>query len=91
MGFKAELPDLKHFPKGITPARRVNNQFAQQISTQLIKQGHKYGKDVNLVRKLVGQISRGILLPKAYAAVHPIYLDTITKAKNKRRKSGRIV
>lgn len=82
MGFKADLPDLKYFPKGITPARRVNNQFAQQISTQLVKQGHKYGKDVNLVRKLVGQISRGILLPKAYAAVHPIYLDTITKAKN---------
>ncbi len=82
MGFKAEFPDLKQFPKAIVSARKVNNTFAQEIARQLIKKGHSYGKDFNLVRKLTAQISRGILLPKAYAAVHPIYIDTLTKAKN---------
>lgn len=82
MGFKPEFPDLPKFPKAIVPARKANHTFAQEIARQLVRKGHNYGKDISLVQKLVSQIGRGILLPKAYAAVHPIYLETLTKAKN---------
>ncbi|MBK8398137.1 MAG: hypothetical protein IPL26_23215 [Leptospiraceae bacterium] len=82
MGFKAELPDLKQFPKSIVPAGRINHKFAQDISKQLIKKGHSYGKDLQLVSKLVDKVSRGNLLPKNYAAIHPIYLENLTRAKN---------
>ena len=82
MGFKVEFPELKQFPKAIVSARKANHIFSKEISQQLIKKGHSYGKDLNLVQKLTAQISRGILLPKQYAALHPIYLDILTKAKN---------
>jgi hypothetical protein len=82
MGFKVEFPELKQFPKAIVSARKANHFFSKEISQQLIKKGHSYGKDLNLVQKLTAQISRGILLPKQYAALHPIYLDILTKAKN---------
>lgn len=82
MGFKPEFPDIKHFPKLIVSARRINDNFARDIAKQLIKKGYKFGNDFSLVKKLTAQISRGNLLPKQYAAVHPIYLETLTKAKN---------
>jgi hypothetical protein len=82
MGFKSEFPELQKFPQKIVPAGRINNKFAQEIAKQLVKKGYHYGRDLNLVRKLTEQVSRGNLLPKAYAAIHPIYLDTITRAKN---------
>jgi Transglycosylase SLT domain len=82
MGFQSEFPNLKQFPKTIVPAGNVNSAFVKEIAKQLVKKGHSYGKNFSLVQKLTGQISRGVLLPKAYAALHPIYYETLSKAKN---------
>lgn len=82
MGFKPEFPAIKKFPQNIVYAKRINDTFAREIANQLLKQGHGFAKDIGLIRKLTDHISRGNLAPKQYAAIHPIYLQTLANAKN---------
>ncbi len=82
MGFTPDFPPLKSFPKNIVHAKRINETFAREIANQLQKQGHSFAKDLNLIRKLTDHVSRGNLAPRQYAAIHPVYLQTLAHAKN---------
>lgn len=81
MGFQPGFPVLGKFPKDIQTSPAIDDAFVAEMQRELTKDGHSYGGNLPLVKKLSRQISRGILLPKQYAAMHPVYLRVVSQAK----------
>jgi hypothetical protein len=82
MGFHPKFPLIPKFPKNIQAGQKIDDEFVRGIMQELVEQGHPFGREAGLVRKLAHQISRGILLPTKYAAMHPIYLQELSRSRS---------
>ena len=78
LGFSLDLPVLEEFPKDIIFSE-INSSFFREVARELLKKGHKIGKNLRLVKQLSRRVSRGDILPNQYAPVHEAYSRVVER------------
>ncbi|KPA16444.1 hypothetical protein MHK_003356 [Candidatus Magnetomorum sp. HK-1] len=74
MGFYPMFPLLGSFPDQIKKYNPYSWKVVNQVSNELKQKGFSYGKNRNLVKRLIKRALKGEILRGKYAAVHPALL-----------------
>lgn len=79
MGFQPHFPQFEKLPKKVLKPQLVDTALIHEVSRNLIKMGHAYGRKTKLIKKLVKRVNRGDVLPDRYAIVHLLFTESIEK------------
>jgi len=82
MGIEHDFPTLPStFPKtvGHRFPKAVNADFVKEVAERVQQKGLSFGSDPALLRKKCRLLSRGMMMPDRYAALHGVYQEVMER------------